>query len=234
MQKRMNKIMIVEDEAVIALRLQQSLISMGFDVVGIAYSGEEAVETARDLRPDLILTDIMIPEKLDGIQVAEIVKSELDISVIFLTASSEDKILERAKQTEPYGYIVKPFQNRELKSTIEFALYKKDMERRLEESKIQLQKAHDELERSVIERTNDLEIKTKSLRVLNAAMKVLLEKSMGGRILLKDNLLINVKKLIELLFYKIRKTELDDHQKMILRIIESNLNEITSLLTMKL
>jgi len=234
LQKRMNKIMIVEDEAVIALRLQQSLISMGFDVVGVAYSGEEAVETARDLRPDLILTDIMIPGKLDGIQVAEIVKSELDISVIFLTASSEDKILERAKQTEPYGYIVKPFQNRELKSTIEFALYKKDMERRLEESKIQLQKAHDELERSVIERTNDLEIKTRSLRVINAAIKVLLEKRMGGRILLKDNLLINVKKLIELLFYKIRKTELDDHQKMILRIIESNLNEITSPLKMKL
>lgn len=234
MQKRMNKIMIVEDEAVIALRLQQRLKSMGFDVAGVAYSGEEAVESARDLRPDLILTNIMIPGKLDGIQVAEIVKSALDIPVIFLTAYSEDKIIERAKQAESYGYIVKPFQNRELKSAIEFALYKKDMERRLKESKIQLQKAHDELERSVIERTNDLEIKTKSLRVLNASMKVLLEKRMGGRILLKDNLLINIKKLIELLFYKIRKTELDDHQKMILRIIESNLNEITSPLTMKL
>lgn len=234
MQKRMNKIMIVEDEAVIALRLQQRLKSMGFDVTGVAYSGEEAVESARDLRPDLILTNIMIPGKLDGIQVAEIVKSALDIPVIFLTAYSEDKIIERAKQAESYGYIVKPFQNRELKSAIEFALYKKDMERRLKESKIQLQKAHDELERSVIERTNDLEIKTKSLRVLNASMKVLLEKRMGGRILLKDNLLINIKKLIELLFYKIRKTELDDHQKMILRIIESNLNEITSPLTMKL
>jgi DNA-binding response OmpR family regulator len=230
----MNKIMIVEDEAVIALRLQQRLKSMGFDVAGVAYSGEEAVESARDLRPDLILTNIMIPGKLDGIQVAEIVKSALDIPVIFLTAYSEDKIIERAKQAESYGYIVKPFQNRELKSAIEFALYKKDMERRLKESKIQLQKAHDELERSVIERTNDLEIKTKSLRVLNASMKVLLEKRMGGRILLKDNLLINIKKLIELLFYKIRKTELDDHQKMILRIIESNLNEITSPLTMKL
>jgi len=226
--------MIVEDEAVIALRLQQRLKSMGFDVAGVAYSGEEAVESARDLRPDLILTNIMIPGKLDGIQVAEIVKSALDIPVIFLTAYSEDKIIERAKQAESYGYIVKPFQNRELKSAIEFALYKKDMERRLKESKIQLQKAHDELERSVIERTNDLEIKTKSLRVLNASMKVLLEKRMGGRILLKDNLLINIKKLIELLFYKIRKTELDDHQKMILRIIESNLNEITSPLTMKL
>ena len=136
LQKKMSKIMIVEDEAVIALRLQHSLTSLGFDVVGVAYSGEEAVETARDLRPDLILTDIMIPGKLDGIQVAEIVKSELDIPVIFLTASSEDKILERTKQVEPYGYIVKPFQNREIKAVIEVALYKKDMERRLKESKI--------------------------------------------------------------------------------------------------
>ena len=63
-------------------------------------------------------------------------KSELDIPVIFLTASSEDKILKRTKQVEPYGYIVKPFQNREIKAVIEVALYKKDMERRLKESKI--------------------------------------------------------------------------------------------------
>jgi len=172
----MNKIMIVEDEAVIAFRLQQCLTSMGFDIVGVAYSGEEAVEKAINLRPDLILTDIMIQGKPDGIQVAEIVKLALDIPVIFLTAYSEDKIIERTKQAEPYGYIVKPFQNRELKVAIENALYKKDMERRLKESKIQLQKAHDELERSVIEKAKDLEIKTESLRVLNAAMKVLLEK----------------------------------------------------------
>jgi CheY-like chemotaxis protein len=136
LQKRMTKIMIVEDEAVVALRLQQRLTSMGFDIVGVAYSGEEAVETARDLRPDLILTDIMIPGKLDGIQVAEIVKSVLDIPVIFLTAYPEDKIIERIKQAEPYGYIVKPFQDRELKDAIEVALYKKDMERQLKESKI--------------------------------------------------------------------------------------------------
>jgi CheY-like chemotaxis protein len=136
LQKRMIKIMIVENEAVIALRLQQRLTSMGFDVVGVAYSGEEVVETARDLRPDLILTDIMIPGKLDGIQVAEIVKSALDIPVIFLTAYSQDKIIERTKQVEPNGYIVKPFQNREIKAAIEVALYKKDMERQLKESKI--------------------------------------------------------------------------------------------------
>lgn len=130
----MNKIMIVEDEAIIALRLQQRLTSMGFDVVGVAYSGEEAVETAKDLRPDLILTDIMLQGKLDGIQMADIVKSTLNIPAIFLTANSEDKVLERTKQTEPYGYILKPFQNRELKNAIEFALYKKNTERRSKET----------------------------------------------------------------------------------------------------
>ncbi len=153
----MNKIMIVEDEAVIALKLQERLTTMGYEVVDITHSGDEAVEKARSLLPDLMLLDIMIPGKLDGITVAEIVKAELDIPVIFLTAYSEDKIIERAKQTEPYGYIVKPMHNRELKATIEVALYKKDMERRLKESEIQLQKAHDELEQRVEERTRDLE-----------------------------------------------------------------------------
>jgi len=131
------KIMVVDDEAVIALRLQQMLTKMGYDVVDVSYSGEDALENARSLRPDLILMDIMIPENLNGITVAEIVKSELDIPVIFLTAFSEEKIINRAKQAEPYGYILKPFQDRELKAAIEIALYKKEMEEALRESEKQ-------------------------------------------------------------------------------------------------
>ena len=126
--------MIVEDEVVIALRLQQRLTSMGFDITGVAYSGEEAVEKAKNLRPDLILMDIMIPGKLDGIDAAKIVKAELGIPVIFLTAFSEDKIIERAKEAEPYGFILKPFQDREIKAAVEIALYKKKMEKALAES----------------------------------------------------------------------------------------------------
>ena len=128
------KIMVVEDEAVIALKLQQMLTKMGYDVIGVSYSGEEALENARSLRPDLILMDIMIPGKLDGINVAEMVKSELDIPVIFLTAFSEDKIIERAKKAEPFGYILKPFQDREIRAAIEVAFYKKEMENALKES----------------------------------------------------------------------------------------------------
>ncbi|MCK5196471.1 MAG: response regulator, partial [Desulfobulbaceae bacterium] len=133
-EKNINKIIVVDDEVVIALGLQERLTTMGYEVIDIAHTGEEAVEKARNLRPDLMLLDIMIPGKLDGIQVAETVKSELDIPVIFITAFSEDQIIERAKQAEPYSYIVKPLQDRELKAAIEVALYKKEMERRLRES----------------------------------------------------------------------------------------------------
>jgi PAS domain S-box-containing protein len=133
-KKSAGKIMVVEDEAIIATRLQQRLTQMGYDVLGVAYSGEEALEKARNLSPDLILMDIMIPGKLDGIAVAEIVKSEMDIPVIFLTAFSEEKIIERAKKAEPFGYILKPFQDLEIKASIEVAFYKKEMERALRES----------------------------------------------------------------------------------------------------
>ena len=143
------KIMVVEDEAVIAMRLQQRLTEIGYDVVGIAYSGEEAVEKARHVRPDLILMDIMMPGQLDGIAAAKIMKTELNIPVIFLTAFSEDRIIENAKQAEPFGYILKPFQDRQIKAAIEVALYKKKMEEKL-------WKAHNNLDREVKERTSEL------------------------------------------------------------------------------
>ena len=128
----MKKIMIVEDEAVIALRLEQRLTEMGYEVIGTFHSGEAAVENARDFQPDIVLMDIMMPGDLDGIDAAKILREELDIPVIFLTAYSEDKIIERAKLAEPYGYLVKPIRDRELKATIEIALYKKKVEEELE------------------------------------------------------------------------------------------------------
>ncbi|MCJ7542284.1 MAG: response regulator, partial [Desulfobacterales bacterium] len=137
-KKSAYKIMVVEDEAVIALNLQQMLTKMGYDVIGVSYSGEEALEKARSLRPDLILMDIMMPGKLDGIAAAKIIKAELGIPVVFLTAYSEDKIIESAKQTEPYGYILKPSQDREIKATVKIALYKKEMEKALQDSESKL------------------------------------------------------------------------------------------------
>jgi len=184
-ETRMKKIMVVEDEAVIALRLQQRLAMMGYEVVALSHSSEESLEKARDLRPDLILMDIKIPGNLDGITVAEIVKSELDIPVVFLTAFAEDQIIERAKQAEPYGYIVKPFQDQELKAAVEIALYKKDMERRLKESEQQYRSMIDSMGDAihVVDRELRLLIANPTLIQLNKELG--LETEVVGRTLLE-------------------------------------------------
>ena len=348
----MSKILVVEDEVIIAMSLQRRLASMGYDVVGICHNAEDGIKMARKLRPDLILMDIMMPGDLDGIKGAQTIKEELDIPVIFLTAFAEDQVIDKAKIVEPYGYLVKPIQDRELKAVVEIAIYKQKMERRLKASELQhrsminamgdaihvvdkdmkilvanptllqwnerrgldtnavgkplpevypflsdnilkeydtvfstgkflvteetmtiekevvitearkipifenddvvrvitiirditqrkktekeLKKAHAELERRVRERTRDLEIKTKSLEELNTAMRVLLKKREEDKIEVEDNVLTNVKELIEPYFEKINETDLDDHQKAFLSIMESNLKEIISPFTRKM
>jgi DNA-binding NarL/FixJ family response regulator len=161
--ERTCRILVVEDEAVIALRLQKRLKEMGYDVPDIAYTGDDAVEKAGRLKPDLVLMDIMIPGKMDGIEAAKIVKTEFDIPVIFLTAFSEDKIIENAKQAEPFAYLLKPFQDREIKAAIEVALHKKEMEEKL-------RKAHIELEERVKERTAEL---NNALKIIKRSEKEL-------------------------------------------------------------
>jgi len=126
----MHKIMVVDDEAVITTRLEERLTSMGYEVVGKASSAKASISMAKRLRPDLILMDIVLPGKSDGIDASEKIKAELDIPIIFLTAYANDKFIKRAKKVEPYGYIVKPFQEKEIKAVIEVALHKKDMERK--------------------------------------------------------------------------------------------------------
>jgi len=221
-------IMVVEDEAVICLRLKQTLTTMGYNVAGLAYSGEEALEKIRSLQPDLVLMDIMIPGRLDGIAVAEIIKSELDIPVVFLTAYSNKDIIERSKQAEPYGYIVKPFQDHELKPAIEIALHKKEEERRLRESGVQLKRSHAELERLVEERTKELNITTKNLEELNTALKVLLDKRDKDKIEIEEKVLLNVKNLVEPYLVKLKKVSSSRSQKEMINILESNLNAIIS------
>ncbi|UCD33484.1 MAG: response regulator [Desulfobacterales bacterium] len=348
----MKKILVVEDEVVIAMSLQRRLTSMGYDVVGICHNAETGIEMARKLDPDLILMDIMMPGNLDGISGAQAIKAEFDIPVIFLTAYTEDQLIEKAKQIEPHGYLVKPIQDRELKAAVEIAIYKQEMVHQLKASEQQyrsmidamgdaihvvdrdmkilianptllqwnerlgldtnavgkrlsdlypflsddilkeydtvfskgkilvteettrikkevittevrkipifeqgeivriitiirditqrkkvekeLKKAHAELEKRVKKRTKDLEIKTKSLEELNTAMKVLLKKREDDKIEVEDNVLTNVTELNEPYFEKINKTDLDDHQKAFLSIIESNLREITSPFTRKM
>ncbi|MBU4077930.1 MAG: response regulator [Euryarchaeota archaeon] len=130
-----NKIMVVEDESIIAEDIRMSLINKGYNVPCVASMGEDAVEKAREHKPDLILMDIMLGGKMDGIEAAGIIHSKYDIPVIFLTAYCDEKILERAKVTEPFGYLIKPFKDRDMYINIEMSLYKHKIEIELKESK---------------------------------------------------------------------------------------------------
>ncbi|MDY7030321.1 MAG: diguanylate cyclase [Thermodesulfobacteriota bacterium] len=127
------KILIVEDEWIIANDMKKTVEDMGYSVISVVMTGEEAIEKAEDEKPDLVLMDIVLKGKIDGIEAANEIHSRLNIPVLYLTAYTDEKILSRAKITEPYGYIVKPFQPRELYSNIHMALYKHQMEMKLRE-----------------------------------------------------------------------------------------------------
>lgn len=128
------RIFIVEDASIVALDLQRSLLNMGYDVLGMASSGEEAVPRILEARPDLVLMDIKLKGVLDGIETAAMVHSHLEIPVVYLTAYSDGETLDRAKITDPFGYIIKPFDERELNTAIEMALYKHAINKKLKES----------------------------------------------------------------------------------------------------
>ena len=128
------RMLVVEDERIVSMDLQRRLKAMGYEVAGSAVSGEEAIEKAEKLRPDMVLMDIMLDGELDGIQAAEIIRARFSIPVIYLTAYADSATLERAKITEPFGYILKPFEERELHGHIEIALYKARMEKKLKDS----------------------------------------------------------------------------------------------------
>ena len=129
-----DRIMLVEDEMIVAMDVEQRLELLGYEVVGHVTSGVEAVRCAKKMVPDLILMDIKIQGDIDGIQTAAKIKESLDIPVIYVTAFADDPTLARARLTEAYGYLIKPFEDRELRSTIEIALYKSRMEKKLRES----------------------------------------------------------------------------------------------------
>ncbi|HVP96080.1 response regulator [Methanoregula sp.] len=126
----MSKILVVDDEAIITMQLEERLSAMGYTVAGMASSGEDAIEKARRLKPDLVLMDIVMPGKLNGIEAAKTIAG-LDIPVVFVTSYADDSIIEKAKQVRPYGYIVKPFNELEIKAAIEVALFRKTAEEEL-------------------------------------------------------------------------------------------------------
>jgi len=115
-------ILVVEDEVIIGMDIKNSLTKLGYHVPAVVASGEKAIEKAEKLQPDLVLMDIMLKGSIDGVEAAQQIRNLFNLPVVFLTAHTDTTTLERAKATQPFGYIVKPFQEKDLHTTVEIAL----------------------------------------------------------------------------------------------------------------
>ena len=223
----MNRLIIADDEVIISTQLEEFLVTKGFDIAGIATSGVQAVEMARELKPDLMLMDIVMPGELDGIAAAAKINRELKIPVIFLTAYADEEMIQRAKPIGPFGYVLKPIQEQQILAAIEIALHKKNMERKLQD-------AHDLLEQRVEERTQELQMKSENLEEMNTALKVLLKKREEDKFELEEKVIYNIKEMVQPFLEKLGRTRLDDRQRTFLEILESNLDDIVSPFARKL
>jgi PAS domain S-box-containing protein len=128
------KVLIVEDESIVGIDLKQTLVKLNYQVLDLVRTGEDAVQKALENNPDIILMDIMLDGKMTGIEAVQKIKEQIDIPVIYLTAYADEKTIQTAKLTDPFGYILKPFDERSLHSSIEMALYKHETNMRLKES----------------------------------------------------------------------------------------------------
>jgi len=128
------RILIVEDEGIIALDLQAALTRLGYVVVGIAAEGEKALQKVAEHHPDLVLMDINLKGEMDGVAAAEQILKRFGTPVIYLTAYGDEATLQRARITQPFGYQLKPYDERELHLTIRMGLYRKQLEQKLERS----------------------------------------------------------------------------------------------------
>jgi PAS domain S-box-containing protein/putative nucleotidyltransferase with HDIG domain len=149
------RILIVEDVIVVSMEIKDKLERMGYEVVATAVSGEEAIEKAHQLEPDLILMDIMLDGDLNGIEAAQEIRDTLSIPVIYTTALSGEEVIERAQITDPYGYLIKPIEEKDLLVSIEIALRRHDFEERLEESEKRFRTLFEESRDAIYIRDSD-------------------------------------------------------------------------------
>jgi light-regulated signal transduction histidine kinase (bacteriophytochrome) len=158
------QVLVVEDEGITAMDIQSKVKKMGYSVAAIADSGEEAIKKAEETHPDLVLMDIKLKGAIDGIEAAGQIRERFDIPVVYLTAFADEKTLQRAKITEPYGYILKPLKDRELNSNIAIALHKHEMERESKEYMKELERANRELKNYATTISHDLRVPLYSIQ----------------------------------------------------------------------
>lgn len=203
------RILVVEDEAIIAQDIKGRLEKQGYEVPSVVATGRDAVEKAKEDRPALVLMDIVLPGEMDGIEAAGVIRSQYDVPVVYLTAYSDDDVLRRAIETEPFGYITKPFEDSDLTRTIEMGLFKHRMEQKL--------RAHVE-----------------EVREKNTALKVLLEQREKDKEELEEKIMTNIRNLILPYLDKLKTAREASERKTFLEILETNLEQITSSFSKKL
>ncbi len=153
-----SRILVVEDESIVARNIQNKLTKLGYDVCGVTSTGEDAIKLAKRLKPDLVLMDIVLRGKIDGIDAAKHIRSQFDIPIIYLTAHADLGTIKRATYTEPFGYILKPFKVMEIQSAIEIALHKHKAESKIKGRKKAISNALTSLGYSIIAVDKDLKI----------------------------------------------------------------------------
>ena len=152
------RILVVEDESIVAKDIQRTLEKLGYEVPSTASSAESAFQKLEEVEPDLVFLDIKLKGEQDGVHIAEHIKDRYDIPVIFLTSFVDQDTIDRAKVTEPYGYLVKPFNEGDLKTTVEMALFKFSKDRELRLSEQRLSNALGKIENAVFVTDQDLRL----------------------------------------------------------------------------
>lgn len=130
---RKTKILVVEDESIVARDIRNMLVGLGYEVTAVVPGAKSAVQKAQETTPDLVLMDVMLQGEITGVEAAEQIYTNFSIPVVYLTAYADSTTVQQAKKTEPFGYIIKPFEERELQTTIEIALYKYKMQMELKD-----------------------------------------------------------------------------------------------------
>ena len=229
------QVIVVEDEIIIAMDIQERLITMGYDVPAILSSAEEVLTAVTKIQPDLVLMDIMLKSEMNGIEVASQIQACFDIPIIYLTAYADENTLQQAKITEPFGYILKPFEERELQTAIEMALYKHKMQRMLKESQQRLATTLNSLDEAIV--TTD---KEHHITLMNPKAERLTgwqqEKALGQKLANVLRVVSKKKDLQSLVNNVLNKGEieiLDNHYSLIttdstLRVLDGSIVPITN------
>lgn len=207
-RQQQHQIMVVEDEKRLSIYLQETLKELGYQIAASAVSGEEALSKVTGQKPDLVLMDYKLKGELNGVETARLMRQDLDVPIIFLTAYTNQQMIEEILQAAPFGFLLKPINEKALYTTIEAAITRHQLEMQLKEQKQLVNKLNEELEQKVKDRTHALEVASLKLDVINHELK----KEISLRGILEDELRLSLENEKELSELKTRFIATTSHE----------------------